>query len=118
MSTLSLSDFIASLSENPCQVTFEHSIKIIEQHYIFTPTEFSNGEAINLAGQNNGSCKIFAFAHRHQLNPSQTLNLFGEFYHQDVLLKPEGDDHKNIRNFIKFGWQGITFKSNALVPNP
>jgi hypothetical protein len=36
-----------------------------------------------------------AGAQLHQLNPAQTLDLFGNFY-QDVLNDPEGDSHQNI----------------------
>jgi len=30
------------------------------------------------------------------------------------LKNPEGTDHQNIRNFMKSGWDGITFDQNAL----
>ncbi len=93
---------------------------IINQHYQYTPTTFSNGLGdnivINKAGTNEGSCKIFAFAQLHQLNPAQTLNLFGNFY-QDVLNDPEGDSHQNIRNFMQSAWEGIKFNTpNTLKP--
>jgi hypothetical protein len=48
------------------------------------------------------------------LTKEQTLPLFGEFYRDDVLKKPHGTDHQNIRNFMKFGWEGITFDGDAL----
>jgi hypothetical protein len=31
-----------------------------------------------------------------------------------VLENLEGDDHQNIRNFMKYGWEGIQFKNEAL----
>jgi hypothetical protein len=32
----------------------------------------------------------------------------------DVLKNPNGTDHQNIRNFIEFGWDGISFDGEAL----
>ncbi|SCN46653.1 Type III effector HopPmaJ [methanotrophic endosymbiont of Bathymodiolus azoricus (Menez Gwen)] len=102
------------------KVSFDDTMAIINQHYQYTPTTFSNGLGdnivINKAGTNEGSCKIFAFAQLHQLNPAQTLNLFGNFY-QDVLNDPEGDSHQNIRNFMQSAWEGIKFNTpNTLKP--
>jgi HopJ type III effector protein. len=42
------------------------------------------------------------------------LALFGEFY-RDVLATPEGDDHQNIRNFMKTGWAGVQFNTTPLT---
>ena len=72
-----------------------------------------NGNQINNAGENNGSCKIFAFALLQQFTKEETLSLFGDFY-QDVLNSPEASDHQNIRNFMIFGWNGIHFEGAAL----
>lgn len=96
-------------------VEFSEVMKVIDQSYDFTPTQFQNGEQINSAGENNGSCKIFAFAKTHQLNEQATLNAFGKFYTEEVLGDPEGESHSNIRNFMKFGWQGIQFNGEALT---
>lgn len=79
------------------------------KNYNFSPTAFRNGETYNEENQNNGSCKIFSFAKKMNLNKEQTLHLFGDFYRKDVLENPENTDHQNIRNFIKFGWEGISF---------
>lgn len=98
----------------PKSIQFNDVIATIDAHYTFTPTQFMNGATTNLANQNNGSCKIFAFAQLHQLSSSETLALFGDFYRQDVLLHPTNDDHQNIRNFMEFGWDGIEFSSAAL----
>jgi hypothetical protein len=48
------------------------------------------------------------------LNPNQTLNLFGDYFRKDVLENPAGEDHQNIRNFMKYGWEGISFDEEAL----
>lgn len=93
--------------------SFPETIAYIDENYIFTPTKFKNGNQINNAGENNGSCKIFAFAKLNQLSKEETLSLFGDFY-QDVLNTPEATDHQNIRNFMTFGWDGIQFEDEAL----
>lgn len=94
--------------------SFQDTIAYIDTNYNFTPTTFKNGNQINNAGENNGSCKIFAFAKIHQLEKDQTLALFGSYYFDDVLKNPDGNDHQNIRNFMIFGWDGITFEGDAL----
>jgi len=91
---------------------------IISEHYVFTPTRFCNGLGENCItnepGSNEGSCKIFAFAKLNQLNKDQTLNLFGDYYH-DVMNDPKGNGHQNIRNFMQYGWEGVNFnESNTL----
>lgn len=50
----------------------------------------------------------------NNLSEKDTLALFGDFYRNDVLQNPEGEDHQNIRNFIKYGWNGIQFTEDAL----
>ena len=103
---------------NPADVQFDDVIATINEHYNYTPTRFTNGngenQAINEAGTNEGSCKIFAFADMHDLNESQTLACFGKYYRQDVLLNLKGTDHANIRNFMRFGWDGIEFDDQVL----
>lgn len=107
--------FLYTLATTPNSVTFQDTITVIEAHYDFTPTAFRNGELQNDAGQNNGSCKLFSFAKLHQLTPQQTLHCFGAYYREDVLQHPHGSDHQNIRNFIKQGWDGVTFTGDALA---
>ena len=46
--------------------SFPETITYIDEKYMFTPTTFKNGNQINHAGENNGSCKIFAFAQLQQ----------------------------------------------------
>ena len=106
---MSISVLLSKLSSNPEDVQFDEVISVIEENYDFTPCSFSNGGIINESGQNNGSCKIFAFAQRHNLTEQQTLHCFGEYYRQDVLGNADGTDHQNIRNFMTAGWSGISF---------
>ncbi|WP_338377375.1 HopJ type III effector protein [uncultured Flavobacterium sp.] len=92
---------------------FTEVIQTIDNLYVFTPTTFKNGKIVNEANTNNGSCKVFSFAKKQQLTVQETLFLFGEHY-QKVVDTPSEEDHQNIRNFIKFGWEGIHFENDAL----
>lgn len=112
---MSLNEFLNYLNESPESVAFDETMKVIDVHYHFTPTAFVNGELTNNAGENNGSCKIFAFGKINGLSEAATLACFGDYYRQDVLQNPEGTDHQNIRNFMKTGWQGIQFQGQALT---
>lgn len=105
---------IEQLRQAMATLQFNETMEIIEALYDFTPTGFTNGDTRNEAGENNGSCKLFAFAKIHDFTEAQTLALFGEHY-RNVLATPDGDDHQNIRNFMKTGWAGITFDGIALV---
>ena len=88
---------------------------VIEENYTYSPTAFKNGDTDNTAGTNEGSCKLFAFAKLQSFDQAATLACFGDYYRKDVLENPEGTDHANIRNFIKFGWEGVSFEGEALV---
>ena len=100
-------------------IAFQDAIAIIAEHYDYLPVRFVNGvgedRLLNEPGVNEGSCKIFSFARLNNLSEAETLALFGDYYRKDVLGNPNGDDHRNIRNFMKHGWAGIRFESEALV---
>ncbi len=98
----------------PEHFDFKEVITYIDKHYDFTPTKFTNGNAINEANENNGSCKVFICAKLNDLSKEETLALFGPFYREDVLGNPTGNDHQNIRNFMKSGWAGISFVGEVL----
>lgn len=104
--------------QNQQSISFNETMDIIEVYYDYQPTEFSNGRGddklVSSAGTNQGSCKIFAFGLLQQLTPEQTLHLFGDYY-KDVVKNPAGTDHQNIRLFMKYGWDGVYFQSQALV---
>lgn len=102
------------LEKSAGEIQFKDAIAFIDEHYDFTPTKFTNGNTVNEADQNNGSCKVFSFAKLNALSKDETLALFGDFYRTDVLQNPDGDDHQNIRNFMTFGWDGISFEGEAL----
>ncbi|MCK5889183.1 MAG: HopJ type III effector protein, partial [Methylococcales bacterium] len=109
---MSLENFLQKIKNNET-ISFNETIKIITENYNYTPAEFSNGlsasKVINTAGSNEGSCKIFSFAQLNQLSAEHTLSLFGDYYRQDVLQNPNGNDHQNIRHFMVDGWAGIQF---------
>lgn len=106
--------FLNKLRTEPQQVAFADTIAVIEAHYDFTPTRFTNGEVVNEAGTNSGSCKLFSFAKLHNLDKQETLDCFGAYYREDVLQHPGATDHANIRNFMRTGWEGIQFDGAAL----
>ena len=93
---------------------FHDTMNIVDALYNFTPSGFSNGNTRNEANENNGSCKLFSFAQLNNFTEPETLALFGEFF-RDVLATPDGDDHQNIRNFMKTGWAGVAFDQPPLT---
>ena len=111
---MTISTFIQKIKSEPNDIAFSDTIGIIDNYFDFTPTAFHNGELYNEAGQNSGSCKVFAFAKRVELTVEETLACFGTYYRVDVLQNPEGTDHQNIRNFMKTGWEGIQFEGTPL----
>lgn len=107
--------FLEKLKQTPEAITFAETIATIESNYAFTPTAFQNGTQHNGAGENSGSCKLFAFAKIQKLTEAETLACFGAYYFEEVLGDPEGTNHQNIRNFMQTGWYGIQFEGEALA---
>ena len=58
---MNLSRFINQLETSPESVKFADTIALIDSNYVFSPSQFNNGDVVNEAGQNSGSCKVFAF---------------------------------------------------------
>lgn len=111
---MTIDSFLKKLNETPNQIEFTDTISTIDALYDFTPTAFQNGDLKNEEGQNSGSCKLFSFAKLQNFTVEQTLACFGAFYRIDVLKNPDATNHQNIRNFIKTGWDGISFEGIAL----
>ena len=111
---MTLDSFLEKLNETPQEVAFTDTMAVVEALYNFTPTAFQNGDLSNEAGQNSGSCKLFSLAKLQNFSVEQTLACFGDFYRKDVLENPEATNHQNIRNFMKTGWDGISFEGQAL----
>ncbi|TBR45114.1 type III effector [Marinomonas agarivorans] len=107
---------IQALRATPANINFSDVINTIEKEYDFTPTYFKNGTQINNANENNGSCKILAFAKLHNLDKTETLQLFGDYYRLDVLNNPTGIDHQNIRQFMQHGWEQVSFDQFPIAP--
>lgn len=111
---------LRQLRDAPESVRFEDVIDTVNAHYHYTPVRFRNGlgdnAVTNEAGQNEGSCRIFAFAKAVGLGEAETLACFGQFYRDDVLGNPAGTDHANIRSFMRDGWAGVVFDGEALAP--
>lgn len=111
--------FIELIKTSPEAIEFDQVMEVIAEYYTYTPTRFTNGKGenmiVNEAGTNQGSCKNFAFAQLNALDREQTLACFGRYYREDVLAHPEGTDHANIRNFVHYGWEGISLSSVVLV---
>lgn len=111
---MTLNVFLEKLQDSPEQIEFSETMAVIDEYYEFSETDFNNGNLLNKAGVNSGSCKLFAFAQLQHLSKEQTLACFGDFYRIDVLTHPDGTDHLNIRNFIVHGWSGISFSGKPL----
>ncbi len=112
---MSSSSLLDQIQLQPESIQFSDCIDFIDENFYFIPTAFENGIQKNNIGQNNGSCKIFAFGLLHNLTEKQTLACFGDYYRKDVLNNPDADDHQNIRQFMLHGWSGIKFSVQALV---
>ena len=110
--TEQLSTLIKDLKGN--SIPFSQVLAFIETYYQYQPAAFKNGDVYNEATQNQGSAKVFSFAHLNNLSNEDTLYLFAEHY-QSVLANPDAVDHQNIRQFMIHGWEGISFESPAVV---
>lgn len=115
---MTITELLDRLQATPGDIDFTAVIRVIDDHYRYTPTAFRNGLGAdrleNAAGENQGSCKIFAFAQLQQLDVQATLACFGQYYRDAVLSDPGGTSHGNIRRFMKYGWDGIAFDRPAL----
>jgi len=112
-----IKELIEKVRSTPASVQFGEVLDVIENNYLFNAVAFKNGEVENKEGQNSGSCKLLAFAKANSLSQEETLHLFGDYYRKDVLAAPEGTDHQNIRNFMKYGWDGVSFDGEVLRQN-
>ena len=112
---MQLKSFLDDLQSSPESIKFQDTMAVIDTAFSYTPTAFINGDLVNQAGENEGSCKLFAFAKLNNLDEEKTLACFGAYYREDVLQNPDSDNHQNIRNFMKTGWAGVTFDSDVLT---
>lgn len=110
--------FLNRLRSEPNRIEFPDAIALINELYDYIPTGFRNHELVSEAGQNVGSCKLFAFARLHDLTEGETLACFGAYYRADVLRDEQGTSHPNIRQFMETGWEGIEFYGVPLRAKP
>jgi len=112
---MNIEAFKEKLKATPKEIGFKDTMAVVEANYNFVPTAFTNGTLRNEAGQNSGSCKVFAFALKQGLTKDETLACFGTYYFDEVLNDIEGNGHQNIRNFMKTGFEGLSFEGEALT---
>lgn len=112
---MTVTELLSQVKATPETLEFTQVMQVIDENYDYKPTRFYNGQVVNEAGSNEGSCKLFAFAQLNALSEMETLALFGHYYRDDVLANPAGSDHSNIRNFILDGWLGIRFDAEPLT---
>lgn len=112
---MELDEFLNQLNTHPEEIEFTDTISLIDKFYSYIPTSFRNGKQVNAFGQNEGSCKILAFAKLNNLPEDKTLHCFGKYYREEVLNNPDGEGHRNIRQFMKYGWDGVNFEQPALI---
>ena len=93
-------------------ITFAEALKMIDDNYEYFAVPFKNGDLVNPANVNTGSAKIFSFGLMTKMDEASVLRLFGEIARD---LKPDGNDHQNIRNFMKTGWSGIEFNNGLAI---
>lgn len=110
---MNLEQLINKIKTQPDQLLFEETMSVIDSNYDFTESEFTNGNVLNKAGENSGSCKVLTFGQLNDLSKEHTLFCFGQYY-RDVLADPKGDSHQNIRQFMINGWEGVSFTQQAL----
>jgi len=105
-------DFLNAIQQN--DYMFSSTLAFIDLWFTHTPCAFNNGSVYNSAEQNQGSCKVLAFALLEGLTTEQALRCFGEHY-RDVIATPETDNHHNLRRLLKEGLEDISFEGTPLT---
>jgi hypothetical protein len=106
-----LAAFLAAIEIDSHQ--FAATLAFINEWFHFTPTAFRNGKVANSVEQNQGSCRVLAFALLNRLSADQALKCFGEHY-CDVLATPGKDNHHNLRRLQAEGLVDIHFDQPPL----
>ncbi|KAL3915131.1 MAG: hypothetical protein SGARI_008250, partial [Bacillariaceae sp.] len=97
--------FNANVEMDADNLKFEDIMELINTHYEVGLIEFKNGDIVNKQGENEGSAMLLSYAALSEMDKDATLKLWGQYY-REVLADPDGDSHQNIRNFMKYGWDG------------
>lgn len=106
--------FNANVEMNADELKFEDVIELIDTHYEYGLIEFKNGDIVNKQGENEGSAKLLSYAALSGMDKETTLKLWGQYY-REVLKDPSGTSHQNIRNFMKYGWEGVPFENGIAL---
>ena len=106
--------FNANVEMSGDDLMFEEVIEIIDNNYEDGLIEFKNGDIVNGPGENVGSAKLLSYAALSDMDKETTLKLWGQYY-RDVKANPDGDDHQNIRNFMRYGWEGVPFENGIAL---
>ena len=93
---------------------FAQTIALIDEHYQYFEVPFSVGDVKNKPNENTGSAKVFSLGLMTRMDEKATLRLFGEHY-TAVQATPQGNDHANIRSFIKNGFPGVEFPTGLAI---
>merc|ERR1712176_1375278 len=100
--------FNANLEMSGDDLMFGEFVEMVDESYESQLLEFKNGDVVNKPGENDGSAKVLSYAALADFDKETTLKLWGQYY-RDVKATPDGTDHQNIRNFMKYGWDGVDF---------
>jgi HopJ type III effector protein len=106
--------FNANVEMDADNLTFEEVMEVIDTHYESQLLEFKNGDMLNKQGENEGSAKLLSYAALSGMEKETTLKLWGQYY-REVLNDPNGTSHQNIRNFMKYGWEGVPFENGIAL---
>ena len=96
---MNLTDYINKIKTSGESLDFNETIVVIDANYNFTPTTFKNDDAINEAGKNSGSCKLFSFAQINQLTKQQTYVLNKLYKRLEEIPKSHPGDPKTKEKF-------------------
>lgn len=111
---MTLTELLTKLSNAPETLIFKEVLDTINKAFHLLPSAFKNGPVENGEHENQGSCKVLAFAQHVGLTQLETLLLFAEHY-RDVLADEQGQSHQNIRAFMVHGWAGVEFEKSPIV---
>eukprot|EP00531_Pseudo-nitzschia_arenysensis_P011447 CAMPEP_0116132966 /NCGR_PEP_ID=MMETSP0329-20121206/9846_1 /TAXON_ID=697910 /ORGANISM="Pseudo-nitzschia arenysensis, Strain B593" /LENGTH=211 /DNA_ID=CAMNT_0003627549 /DNA_START=44 /DNA_END=679 /DNA_ORIENTATION=+ len=106
--------FNANVEMSADDLTFEEVMEVIDENFETGLIEFKNGDILNKQGENEGSAKVLSYAALSDFDKETTLKLWGQYY-REVLADPDGDSHQNIRNFMKYGWDGVPFENGIAL---
>lgn len=105
-------EFVEKIKKNEITVTYQETIDFLDKHYDYFEVPFKCGDISYEPNVKKGAAKIFSFGLMTKMSVDETLRLFGEYYRD---LTPDGTDRPNIRNFIKYGWPGVTFDRGLAI---